>query len=455
MTTTRERHPRLERAMGVVGIVAGMAMVAVLGYGGDCGTSTSSPETAQPPDNNAATGYLLHNKSNDRNGPDGFECKFRCVATLISWNVIATSLTCLEMYQRTYGGYTADDNAWAFGFNNVCEKKKNLQLVHDEFRHHFQKEYHSNTDSKSTPLRSLYRVWRTIKVPPGNFTDTPDIRKQGDMVLMILDRPANGVQPFEIPGKGATIPMSDHGDNFKYQEPWFRLVAYTPQGTKPIQATSVKQYPPEEDIKPIQDKTTEKYIYKDVHHGESCKDAPGLKWVYPDFRAKHHTTLKDNGVFFNTNDNFLGKQYAIGFVGSPVLQKTMFWGVIAGYGNAWNGSGCEVSSAYNQFDNLLRGFSPLLGAIAGLIAGVILSFIFPWIASGVASTIGFVTRVATFLPRLANIGKSVWNRSSTNPRWRPTPLANYVMGRLGNSSRGTSIRMSHPWPTRGSMSSGN
>jgi hypothetical protein len=119
-------------------------------------------------------------------------------------------------------------------------------------------------------------------VPPGDPTDTPDIRKDGDLALMILDRPVEGIQPFELPRKGAKIPEIDHGDNFQYHKPFLRLVAYTPHGTKPIQATSVKQYPPSTETTPIQDKITDKYIYQTVHHGEGCSDASGLKWVYPD-----------------------------------------------------------------------------------------------------------------------------------------------------------------------------
>src|SRR5687767_14167127 len=84
----------LRKALATLWIAAGMGMVAVLGYGGDC---TQAGEAVKEVKNeNAATGFLLH--AVDGN-PRLFSCQYRCMASLVSWNVIASSRSCLEYYQ--------------------------------------------------------------------------------------------------------------------------------------------------------------------------------------------------------------------------------------------------------------------------------------------------------------------------------------------------------------------
>src|SRR4051812_26718139 len=101
MESTQERRVPLRRVTVATGIAVGMAAVAVLSYATACkGLDKQAPQNVTP-DNNAATGYLLHEvlvqKTKDgqevMEGTGEFECAFRCVATLISFNVIATSRT--------------------------------------------------------------------------------------------------------------------------------------------------------------------------------------------------------------------------------------------------------------------------------------------------------------------------------------------------------------------------
>src|SRR5690348_12943766 len=92
----------LRKLLTALWMPAGMALVAVVGYGCGC-VDPSGTATGPIKDDTAATGYLLHSTV-----PCGrlFDCQFRCAASLISWNVIATSRSCVEFYQAKAKGRT-------------------------------------------------------------------------------------------------------------------------------------------------------------------------------------------------------------------------------------------------------------------------------------------------------------------------------------------------------------
>src|SRR5258708_3899903 len=115
MYTARNGHHFLSSVLTALWIAIGMGIVAMLGYGSHC--KDPSKEEPKVEDDNAATGYLLHTTIDNTRL---FSCRFRCAASLISSNVIATSRSCVEFFQardRSRNRDTIDrfDRNWAFG----------------------------------------------------------------------------------------------------------------------------------------------------------------------------------------------------------------------------------------------------------------------------------------------------------------------------------------------------